>query len=300
MGLLCSIHEILGIYQTGHQGIVKAGVKSAQQRDAEQEEQSEDLMRLIAVLSNLMDQASQTRSTEIKDMAMPKMSEIIYFGLEGLCKLVSKDVLEVDQCRRKLLSLVSRLFETFPDLTVRFPPALVEWLTQVVLYGLDRTSIEDCREAIDSITFLCMYQYKRGLQSGFAPDDVLSQAIERFMDAILQLATFKQIDSQLLDSLGDCMFYLIILNRTKFETSMQSLIQHHAAQPMYVTRLQEGVDKILCCLDDMVKSNPRETWLLDQPEHMKHQKMNQIKMMHVFGNVLGKVLFDFRGFLLVR
>lgn len=115
----------------------------------------------------------------------------------------------------------------------QFSPLLLTWIRDIIKFGLDRASIEDCRESIDSIIFMCQYQYRiwisgiffcfiNGWKSsheytvGIKQDCAVSETLDLLMDCILQLAIFKQIDSQLLNPLADCLFLLITLKRVLF------------------------------------------------------------------------------------
>lgn len=76
---------------------------------------------------------------------------------------------------------------------------------------------------------------------------------------------------------------------------------HHAAKQSYVHKLESGISSILTTIDESHQLYPRQAWMNANDDPTGHETTPySSKPLLPFRKVLSKVLFDFRGFLLMK
>ncbi|KAJ3070428.1 Exportin-4 [Podochytrium sp. JEL0797] len=192
-----SYTSVLKIYSNSN-----IGVKSSSSYD--EEDRFNDLTIVLETLSNLI-------LVESKD---EDRYDVVFYGVNMVLPLITAEMLKYPTLSQKSLELVCNVVRHFPSKLLELDTEVLENILSVLQFGTTESSVFEVQklsfEAITGVVRFCVTE----LRNGDTTDTMaLYPSIDATLQHILDYMLFKEFDPDLIESVGETLYMLVVLRR---------------------------------------------------------------------------------------
>ncbi|KAI9344395.1 armadillo-type protein [Obelidium mucronatum] len=268
-----SYTEVLKIYSNSN-----IGVKSNSSYD--EDDRFNDLTTVLETLSNLI-------LFESKD---EDRYDVVFYGVNMVLPLITAEMLKYPTLSQKSLELVGNVVRHFPSKLLALDTEVLENILSVLRFGTTESAIVEVQklsfEAITGVVRFCVTE----MRNGDSETIDLYPSVDATLQHILDYMLFKEFDPDLIESVGEALYMLVILRHDVYVTLAKQLLDSQPT-PERRARLEAAFGGL---------TNSIERAAVAAGQNRGDASVLNFSEYKLYSEGLVKFLMNVRGFLRVR
>ncbi|KAI8611392.1 armadillo-type protein [Chytriomyces sp. MP71] len=290
--VFCEVSKMLGLHEAAFEerqafyaaytGVLKvyanANIGVSTNISFEEEDRFNDLSCVLETLSNLI-------LVESKD---EDRYDVVFYGVNMVLPLITAEMLKYPSLSQKALELVGNVVRHFPSKLLDLDIEVLDNILSVLRFGTTESSVLEVQklsfEAIMGVACFCVAETRKGVTETQAVFPSIDATLQHLLDYML----FKEFDPDLMESVGETLYMLVLLRHDVYMRLAQQLLD---AQPTVErrSRLEAAFGTLTTCIERAaVAGRATEDGMLSLAEY------------RMYSDGLVLFLMDVRGFLRVR
>lgn len=208
-------------------------------QEEEEDKPYAEITTVLTMLTNIIASGLEDVSRKETSSDNTDIAEVVLFGINIVIPMVDLQMLKIPTLCQKYIRLICRLIETFPDRLSALTPSLYDNLMNSLEYGIQHVISDVNILALHAITPLTLWAYNQ--QQNGADIRFLIPALKKFLDCLIELLLFSDLDLNIVDAAADALLALICIQRGSYMTLVNDIIMQQKAevQPRLIHAFQK-------------------------------------------------------------
>ncbi|ORY48739.1 hypothetical protein BCR33DRAFT_763797 [Rhizoclosmatium globosum] len=226
-----SYTSVLKIYSNSN-----IGVKTSASYD--EDDRFNDLSTVLETLSNLI--LVESRDEDRYD--------VVFFGVNMVLPLITAEMLKYPSLSQKSLELVGNVVKHFPSKLLAIDTEVLDNILSVLRFGTTESSVLEVQklsfEAITGVVRFCVSE----MRDGESETTALYPSIDATLQHILDYMLFKEFDPELIESVGETLYMLVVLRHDVYINLAKQLLESQPTAERRA-RLEAAFGELTVCIE---------------------------------------------------
>ncbi|XP_049557203.1 exportin-4 isoform X2 [Orcinus orca] len=215
---------------------------------AEEEEQYQDLLLIMELLTNLLskefidfsDTDEVFRGQEPGPAANRSVSaaDVVLYGVNLILPLMSQDLLKFPTLCNQYYKLITFICEIFPEKIPQLPEDLFKSLMYSLELGMTSMSSEVCQLCLEALTPLAE-QCAKAQET----DSPLFLATRHFLKLVFDMLVLQKHNTEMTTAAGEAFYTLVCLHQAEYSELVETLLSSQQ-DPVIYQRLADAFNKL--------------------------------------------------------
>ncbi|KAI9271756.1 armadillo-type protein [Phascolomyces articulosus] len=238
--------EILKSY-----GASNRGKKRIHTQEEEADRPYPDIATALSLLTNIM--ASEFEDFNRTENATPTapgnadVADVVLFGVNVIIPMIDLEMLKIPSLCQQYIRLISNLIEFFPDKLAALPQDLFNNLMASLEFGVGHDIADVNVLALQAVAPLALWAHNQMLANSNV--DFLKPALRKFLEQLIKLLLFENLDSSVVDGAAEALLSLICAEREEYYAVVNQIISQQA---------NEIQPRLLHAFEKLDATTPRE------------------------------------------
>lgn len=204
-----------------------------------EEEQFQDVLTLISIGTHVV-------SKDFLDFAGPDQSDtadlidismVVFQGLNLILPLITQDMLQFPKLCMQYFTLVTFMFEMYPEKAAQLPPALFQQLISSIVYGTKHHKAKISRLSFEALRSMAMRNVQQNREI-FQQQEVQNPTfVSYLLENVFSLLLFEAFSDDMVEAAAEALLPLILWDEDKFKQMVNKLVQGESGSPERQQRL---------------------------------------------------------------
>ncbi|KAI9318087.1 armadillo-type protein [Dichotomocladium elegans] len=218
------IVEVLKSY-----GASNRGKKRMHSQEEEADRPYPDIAVSLSLLTNIMASEFEDFSKSPVPPGNADVADVVLFGVNVIIPMIDLEMLKIPSLCQQYIKLISNLIEFFPDKLVGLPTDLFNNLMASLEFGVGHDIVDVSILALQAVAPLALWAHHQML-SHASNIDFLKPAFNKFLEQLIRLLLFDNLDSSVVDAASEALLFLICAEREAYLVMVNQIISQQSSE----------------------------------------------------------------------
>ncbi|KAJ3061106.1 Exportin-4, partial [Rhizoclosmatium hyalinum] len=174
--------------------------------------------------------------------------DVVFFGVNMVLPLITAEMLKYPSLSQKSLELVGNVVKHFPSKLLAIDTEVLDNILSVLRFGTTESSVLEVQklsfEAITGVVRFCVSE----MRDGESETTALYPSIDATLQHILDYMLFKEFDPELIESVGETLYMLVVLRHDVYINLAKQLLESQPTAERRA-RLEAAFGELTVCIE---------------------------------------------------